>query len=436
MKHILLFENLFSRNKSADLSYSDIKELYDAGLVEYTTMIREAWKSGKLAMVTNHTLTKHGQTVGYRLTLYFDKKVTSTDVYDPKLFDDLNSIRKLNLKFHEMGADLIFDYEFSEYVVWTESGEYAYNAGRDESNERLDDFLRDIEMEARKRNPNDFKKYYMGLDFSNSQTNESIDAIPLNDLIVLAESGIIEWSSVFKTANDAGKLAIIFWLKNPSSAYQPAAVFSDGRVISNYFSHNLSPEEVDQKAMTMAFDDGAEMVLFTTENVKVFYDNGRNHFDIAPQFSIPAIRKAHDMIKTNESSEESAEMSFAQLVELSRAGLITKDELLEAGFESDGLDLTNTMLVLPNRSTSKDGRYTEFDAYFGNSRWHFDKKTADSSSTLHWAARLGSKVGASFVIFGHTESLIDPDGPKSLTVKFDNRVKAVARKLANQAKKG
>jgi hypothetical protein len=51
------------------------------------------------------------------------------------------------------------------------------------------------------------------------------------DLIALAEVGVISWRDVIETAFDRGELAVTYWLKRPNGTFRSAAIFSGDRVV-------------------------------------------------------------------------------------------------------------------------------------------------------------------------------------------------------------
>lgn len=87
-----------------------------------------------------------------------------------------------------------------------------------------------------------------------------------DELIILAETGIIPWKEVIDTVFDRGELAVIYWL-----FIQSAAVFANDRVV---VKDKTDESQADRTIEEVAYNSGAKMVLMPVDFLGVYYDKG------------------------------------------------------------------------------------------------------------------------------------------------------------------
>lgn len=98
---------------------------------------------------------------------------------------------------------------------------------------------------------------------------ENLSSESTDDLIVLAETGIIDWSQVINIAFDRGELAVVHWVwkRSTTSNAVPVAVFADGRIAkANKLLTGHTNTELNREADEVAYDAGAKMVIRMSDN--------------------------------------------------------------------------------------------------------------------------------------------------------------------------
>lgn len=130
-------------------------------------------------------------------------------------------------------------------------------------------------------------------------TEESTD-----DLIVLAETGIIDWSQVVNIAFDRGELAVVHWVywvwkQTTNSNAVPVAVFSNDRIVkaSKLLTGNTNAKLFsNREADEIAYRAGAKVVIRNSEstisaaNIMVVDDQ---HFLVVPIWYDDGSKKIH-----------------------------------------------------------------------------------------------------------------------------------------------
>lgn len=101
------------------------------------------------------------------------------------------------------------------------------------------------------------------------------------DLIVLAETGIIPWKEVIDTAFDRGDLAVGHWLAKSTKTIQPTAVFTKGRVeygkvmnnTDSVLSDVLNNDGIREIIDDIAYRAGAKMTISIPDVLSIKGDN-------------------------------------------------------------------------------------------------------------------------------------------------------------------
>lgn len=227
MKHVELFESLFSINRArkTPITYDEVKELYNIGAVDLAYLLKAAYYDKKFALVNSRRIKEHNQLVGYEFTVKFSDRMETFRVMDPGLFDSPGKITAvLHKKLREFGAELAFDYEFEEYVYRTDTGEYVYNADED------------------------------GFD----------------------------WPLVVNRAFANDDLAVIYWTSCSRTGYfQPTAVFAHDRTVPGTAIYiHYGGKNMENDAASEAYEAGAKMVINSASINIVRYDNGNKSIKV------------------------------------------------------------------------------------------------------------------------------------------------------------
>lgn len=110
-------------------------------------------------------------------------------------------------------------------------------------------------------------------------TEESTD-----DLIVLAESGIIQWNEAIDTIFDRGEMAVCYWIQTASMHMQPVAVFNNDRVL--YLGTTYDGTQTIEE---LAYMSGAKIVMGTSNFRAINYDNDEKSV-VLPKYSTDRVR--------------------------------------------------------------------------------------------------------------------------------------------------
>jgi hypothetical protein len=128
---------------------------------------------------------------------------------------------------------------------------------------------------------------------------ENLSSESTDDLIVLAETGIIDWSQVVNIAFDRGELAVVHWVwkQTTNSNAVPVAVFSNDRIVkaSKLLTGNTNAK-LNREADEIAYRAGAKVVIRNSEstisaaNIMVVDDQ---HFLVVPIWYDDGSKKIH-----------------------------------------------------------------------------------------------------------------------------------------------
>lgn len=101
------------------------------------------------------------------------------------------------------------------------------------------------------------------------------EGISTDDLIVLAESGIISWTTVTEEAFANGDLAVIYWVQLSASVHVPVIIFPDGRKVRGRETKG-SVTEAEARANELAYGAGAKVTITTNDISSIHYNNGQS----------------------------------------------------------------------------------------------------------------------------------------------------------------
>lgn len=113
---------------------------------------------------------------------------------------------------------------------------------------------------------------------------ESAKRTKTDDLIALAEMGIIDWPIVVNRAFDNDDIAVIYWESGGSSTgyFQPTFVFAHDRTVRGTAMHiKYGGKNMANDAASEAYEAGAKMVINLSDIGVVRYDNNNKSVKIA-----------------------------------------------------------------------------------------------------------------------------------------------------------
>jgi hypothetical protein len=119
---------------------------------------------------------------------------------------------------------------------------------------------------------------------------ENLSSESTDDLIVLAETGIVQWREVVDIAFDRGEMALCYWVQTPDLSMQPIAVFADDRVVyGTRASDAAGVSDASQTVEDAAYREGAKIVMGTSNFRAINYDGGERSVTL-PGYSTDRVR--------------------------------------------------------------------------------------------------------------------------------------------------
>ena len=131
---------------------------------------------------------------------------------------------------------------------------------------------------------------------------ENLKEVSTDELITLAESGIVSWITVTEKAFASGDLAVIYWVQvSAYPAYHlPVIIFRSGRTISGEAVRGDTRTEATRaKANKLAYGAGAKMTIDSNSISIVSYDEGRRSAKVPTFLAKDIVLAAREFLKAN-----------------------------------------------------------------------------------------------------------------------------------------
>jgi hypothetical protein len=234
--------------------------------------------------------------------------------------------------------------------------------------------------------------------FESSQKEVSTD-----DLIVLAETGIISWKEAVNTVFDRGELAFIYWQQGVGTERYVWYIAFNDRVICSmpetyYAITRKDSEKMDMAAINAAYDAGAKMTIRSFDEATVRYDNNNQSVKLSHEdlksITTTAMRSINKFkkqpIKLSENFQE--EVRVDDLIGLVEADLIDWKTVIDTTFDRGDLAVVRWIVKSYDRFQPA--------AVFTGGKIVYGKETVDLTKreAKELADRLAYSAGAKITI--------------------------------------